>query len=34
MTTQLIAHAGKGGFETRPYRPNLTGMSGIDMRIF
>jgi len=34
MTTQLIAHAGRGGFETRPYRPTLTGMSAIVMRIF
>jgi len=33
MTTQLVAHAGRGGFETRPYRPTLTAMSAIDMRI-
>jgi len=34
MTTELIAHAGRGGFETRPYRPALTGMPAINMRIF
>jgi hypothetical protein len=34
MTTELIAHAGRGGFETRPYRPTSTCMPAIDMRIF
>jgi len=34
MTTALIVHAGRGGFETRPYRPTLTDMPAIDMRIF
>jgi len=34
MTTESIAHAGRGGFETRPYRPALTGMPAINMRIF
>ena len=33
MTTQLIAHAGRGGFKTRPYRRALTGMFAIFMRI-
>jgi hypothetical protein len=34
MTTELIAHAGRGGFETRPCRPTSTDMPVIDMRIF
>jgi hypothetical protein len=34
MTTELIANAGIGGFETRLYRPTLTGMPAIYMRIF
>jgi hypothetical protein len=29
MTTQFIAHAGRGGFETRPYGRTLTGMFAI-----
>jgi hypothetical protein len=33
ITSQLIAHVGRGGFKTRPYRRALTGMFAIYMRI-
>jgi hypothetical protein len=33
ITSQLIAHAGRGGFKTRPYRRTLTGIFAIYMRI-
>jgi len=34
MTTQFVAHPGRGGFKTRPYRQTFTGMFAIYMRIF
>jgi len=34
MDSLVNAHAGRGGFETRPYRRTLTGMFAIDIRIF